>query len=181
MTTPGQSPHRSPRIIKRSGTLAAHTLLSLARQREGLDPDRCRLVIEHLDTHAHLRGAIQRALAPLQLNELQFGVLLVLFSLEPDSVAAADLAIHVGVSRPAMVETLERLGTQQLVERTRAALDRRVVLVRLTDAGRALIEPAALRVLHALHTLTRFIDAGTRDALLNGYALLQEGAATFET
>lgn len=180
MTTSGQSLHHAPRIIKRSGTLAAHTLLSLARQREGLDPDRCRLVIEHLDTYGHLRGAIQRTLAPLHLNELQFGVLLVLFSLEPESVASADLAVHVGVSRPAIAEALDRLSARKFVERTRAAPDRRVILVHLTDAGRALIEPAALQVLQALHTLTRFVDASAREALLSGYALLQEGAATFE-
>lgn len=158
-----------------------HTLLSMARQREGFDAERCRLVIEHVDTHVLLRSAVQRTLASLQLTELQFGVLLVLFSLGPEPVGSADLAVHTGVSRPAVTEALERLGAQKLVARTRAPADRRVMHVQLTDAGRALIEPAALKILQVLHTVTRFVDAPAREALLNGYALLQEGAAAFET
>ncbi|HLP26214.1 MAG TPA: hypothetical protein VK477_11080, partial [Acidobacteriota bacterium] len=78
-------------------------------------------------------------------------------------------------------DALERLRAQKLIMRTRAEADRRIALVQLTDAGRALVEPAALKVLQVLHTATRFVDAHAREALLNGYALLQEGAATFET
>lgn len=180
MTT-SDSPRHPSRPLKRSGTLAVHTLLSLARQRVGFDAERCRLVIEHLDTSALLRSAVHQALEPLRLSELQLGVLLVLFSLEPAPAGAADLALHAGVSRAAIAEALDHLSARKLVARARGPHDRRTVLVRLTASGRALVEPAALRLVRLLHELTRFVDTRARDALLSGYALLQEGAVTLET
>lgn len=163
--------------MKRTQSLAAHALIAIARQRAGFDAERCRLVLEHFDTSAMLHAAIHRTLAPHRLSELQFGVLVVLFSLEPDPIGAADLAVHTAVSRSAITEALDNLEAQKLVTRTRDTHDRRVISVRLSATGRALVEPAALDFLRTVQAVTRFLDDSARQQVLAGYARLQEGAA----
>lgn len=164
--------------MKRIQSLAAHALIAIARQRADFDAERCRLVLEHFDTSAMLHAAIHHTLAPHRLSELQFGVLVVLFSLEPDPIAAADLAVHTAVSRAAITEALDHLEAQKLVTRMRDPHDRRVIHARLSAAGRSLAEPAALEFLRTVQTVTRFLDGSARRNVLAAYALLQEGATT---
>jgi len=167
--------------MKRTETLAAHALIAIARQREGFDAERCRLVLEHLDTGTMLHTAIHQALAPHRLSELQFGVLIVLFSLDPDPIGSADLAVHTAVSRSAITDALDHLEERKLVTRTRDSVDRRVIYVRLTNEGRALVEPATLSFLRIVQNVTRLLDATVRQHVLAGCALLQEGATTAQT
>lgn len=164
--------------MKRTESLAAHALIAIARQREGFDAERCQLVLAHLDTSTMLHTAIHQALAPHRLSELQFGVLLVLFSLDPDPIGSADLAVHTAVSRSAITDALDHLEARKLVTRTRDHTDRRVIYVRLTAEGRALVEPATLDVLRVVQSVTRFLDTAVRQNVLAGCALLQEGATT---
>lgn len=167
--------------MKRTESLAAHALIAIARQREGFDAERCRLVLEHLDTSVMLHTAIHQALAPHKLSELQFGVLVVLFSLDPDPIGSADLAVHTAVSRSAITDALDHLEERKLVTRTRDSADRRMIYVRLTSEGRALVEPATLGFLRIVQSVTRFLDASVRQHVLAGCALLQEGAATTQS
>ncbi len=167
--------------MKKVDTLAAHSLLSIARQREGFDADCCRLVLEHMDTTSALQAALHKTLGNYQLSDLQFAVLMVLFTLDPEPLGAAELAIHTGVSRSAMTEALDHLEARELVSRTRDNGDRRIISVRLLDAGRTLIEPATLHLLRTLTGITRFVTPEARDHLRGGYALLQEGSAGFQT
>lgn len=165
--------------MKRIESLAAHALIAIARQREGFDAERCRLVFEHLDTSTMLHAAIHQTLAPHHLSELQFGVLVVLFSLDPELISSADLAAHTAVSRSAITEALDNLEMQKLVIRTRDTHDRRVIHVRLSAAGRALVEPATLGFLRTVQTVTRYLDDSVSPKMLAGYARLQQGAANF--
>lgn len=167
--------------MKRIDSLAAHAVIAIARQRPGFDAERCRLVIEHRDTSAMLHAAIHKALSPHRLSELQFGVLVVLFSLDPEPISAADLAVHTAVSRSAITEALDHLEEQKLIARTRDTRDRRVIYVRLSTAGRALAEPATLGFLHTVQAATRFLNDSSRRSVLAGYALLQKGAASLST
>lgn len=164
--------------MKRTECLAAHALLAIAHQREGFDSERCRLVLEHLDTSAMLHAAIHQSLAPHHLSSLQFGVLVVLFSLDPDPIGSADLAVHTAVSRSAITEAVDHLEARKLVTRTRDQVDRRVIYVRLTTEGRKLVEPATQDFLRAVQSITRFLDSAVRQNVLAGCALLQEGATT---
>lgn len=162
--------------MRRSDSLAIVALLNAARQRQGKDAELCRLIFEHLDTTTALHSALQQALAPFHLSELQFGALMVLHTLDPEPISAADLAYHTAVSRSAMTEALDHLERQQLVTRTRDEHDRRIVRIALTDSGRATAEPATRAFLGSLTGITRYIDSATRSSLLGGYALLQAGA-----
>lgn len=167
--------------MKKVDTLAAHSLLSIARQREGFNAECCRLVLEHMDTTNALQTAIHKALSAYQLSELQFAVLMVLFTLDPEPLGAAEIAMHTGASRSAMTEALDHLEGRALVSRTRETHDRRIFSVRLLAAGRELIEPATLDLLRTLTGITRFVTPEARDSLRGGYALLQEGSAGFQT
>lgn len=164
--------------MKRTECLAAHALLTIARQRDGFDAERCRLVLEYLDTSAMLRAAIHRALAPHKLSESQFSVLVVLFSLDPDPIGSADLAIHTAVTRSAITDALDHLEEKGFITRARDNFDRRVIYVRLTAEGRALVEPATQGVLRVVQSITRLLDTTIRQHVLAGCALLQEGATT---
>jgi DNA-binding MarR family transcriptional regulator len=167
--------------MKRIDSLAAHALIAIARQRAGFDAERCRIVIEHLDTSAMLHAAIHKTLSHHRLSELQFAVLIVLFSLAPDPISSADLAVHAAVSRSAITEALDHLEGRKLIVRTRDTRDRRVIYVRLSATGRTLVEPATLGFLRTVETVTRFLDDSCRRNVLAGYARLQEGAATLPT
>lgn len=57
-------------------------------------------------------------------------------------VAPSELAREVSLSQATMTGIIDRLAARQLVTRERSTQDRRRVTVRLTDAGRALIEQA---------------------------------------
>lgn len=167
--------------MKRSDCLAARTLLNVARQRPGHDAEHCRLVFEHLDTTTLLHAAIQHTLGHYHLSELQFGVLVVLFSVDPEPVTSADLATHTAVTRSSITEAIDHLEAQQLVTRVREPRDRRIIRVKLTAQGLAMAEPITQAFLHTLAEATRFIDAPTRTQLLGGYALLQAGALSDAT
>ena len=162
--------------MKRSNCLASQALLTAARQRPEHDAEHCRLVLEHLDTTAVLHTAIHRTLGHYHLSELQFGVLISLFALDPEPVTSADLAIYTAVSRSAITEALDHSEEQQLVVRVRDERDRRIIRVQLTGQGQAMAEPVSEAILHTLTGATRYINNPTH--LLGGYALLQAGAGS---
>lgn len=164
--------------MKRSDCLAAQTLLNVARQRPGASAEHCRLVLEHMDTTEVLYSAIHQSLGRHHLSMLQFGVLLVLFSFDPEPVTSADLATYTAVSRSALTEALDHLETKRLVTRTRCDLDRRIIRLQITEAGRAMADPAIQDLLSTLSDSTRFIDPATLAQLFTGYALLQGGASS---
>ncbi|MEQ9496392.1 MAG: MarR family transcriptional regulator [Deltaproteobacteria bacterium] len=59
-----------------------------------------------------------------------------------EEAAPSEIAREVSLSQATMTGIIDRLAARQLVTRERTSKDRRRVTVRLTDAGRALIEQA---------------------------------------
>lgn len=166
-----------PLPLKRSECLACRTLVSVARQRKGLDAARCQLVFEHLDTALTVQVALQRTLAEYRLSDLQFGVLVALFALDPEPVTPADLADYTAVSRAAITDALVRLEALALVSRTRGEHDRRVYHLHLTDQGRSTVDAALVRYLSAVGDLARYIEPEAQQDLITAYRRLQRGAA----
>ncbi len=70
----------------------------------------------------------------------------------------SELAKEISLSQATITGIIDRLASRQLVTRERTSKDRRLVTVRLTDAGRALIEqapsPLQERFLEKLQALT---------------------------
>jgi DNA-binding MarR family transcriptional regulator len=83
-----------------------------------------------------LRG--RDAHRPGELSHAQYQVLFELF--RQDELSAGELAAVADLSPGSMTEMLDRLADAGLVERTRSKTDRRVVVCRLTDAGRTRVE-----------------------------------------
>lgn len=177
VTSPGDTPRARPLPPKRSECLAVRTLVSVARQRKGLDPARCHLVFEHLDAALSIQTALHRTLSAYRLSDLQFGVLVALFALDPEPVTPADLADYTAVSRAAITDALLRLETLQLVSRARDATDRRVFHLNLTPRGRTTVDEALVRYLSAVGHLARHIEPATQPELLTAYHRLERGAA----
>lgn len=87
-------------------------------------------------SHRKLAGAL---LHDLGLAAGQQFVLMLLWDESPQ--AQADLTRQLMIEPPTAAKMLARLERAGFVARERSATDRRVVLVSLTDAGRALQEP----------------------------------------
>ena len=79
--------------------------------------------------------------APGHLGRTEFGVLMALQSdgCTNDGVRITDLVKRLESSPPTMTQTTTSLARLGLVERVADTQDRRVVRIRLTDAGRTLI------------------------------------------
>ena len=163
--------------LNRSECLACRTLVAVARQRKGLDAARCNLVFEHLNTSYALQSALRRVLADYHLSDLQFGVLVALFTLDPEPLAPADLADYNAVSRAAITEALVRLEFLKLVARNRDDSDRRIFHLRLTSAGRTTINEALVTYLQAVGDIARHVQPAAVSVLLTAYTQLQQGAA----
>lgn len=107
-----------------------------------LDPSR----LQHLVGYAASRASIElkkqfaRHLGPLELKAVEFSIL-VLVAANSD-VNQKQLGDALDVSAPNMAVTLDRMVERGWVERVRSTVDRRAMLIRLTEAGRALVQRA---------------------------------------
>jgi MarR family transcriptional regulator, multiple antibiotic resistance protein MarR len=106
---------------------------------------------------ARLIAAIDTELADMGITWAQWGILLKIAN--GMSSTAADLCRNAGCDTGSMTRMLDRLEEKGLIRRERSAQDRRVVLLRLTEAGKALypkLPPVAVKVLnHHLRGFTR--------------------------
>jgi DNA-binding MarR family transcriptional regulator len=114
--------------------------------------------------HRRLAGSL---LKDVGLAAGQEFVLMLLWGESPQ--AQADLTRRLSVEPPTTAKALARLETLGLVSRERKTSDRRVVLVSLTDRGRALEAPV-LEAWEALEELTTAVL--TRDEQLQLRTLL---------
>ncbi len=72
---------------------------------------------------------------------------------------ATQLALFLGVSKPAVTQIIDAMIQEQLVTRRRAGTDRREVELRLTPAGRGLIQRIRNRQRHYLRNALRGLPA----------------------
>jgi DNA-binding MarR family transcriptional regulator len=126
-------------------------------------------------------SAIVRAyrplLAELGLTYPQYIVLMALW--EREDVNVGDLADRLGLPPSGITPVLDRLESAGLLLRRRGTEDRRLVVVALTDAGRALEEPAA-RAQHHVRCQTLLSPdalAGLREELHDLVEVMSEDAA----
>lgn len=98
------------------------------------------------------------------ITPVQYGLLTVL-STHPDSDQVA-LAHSLGIDRTNVADVLRRLEQRGLVQRTPSAVDRRMVLARLTRDGERLVESMHPAMARAQERLMRVLDEGEREAFL---------------
>lgn len=117
-------------------TLPFQRLLSIARQSGIVEPSRCAVTIGLLSTSRVVRHGLQRMMKPLGLSEARFFSLVTLYVLDPAPSTPANLAYHVEVTRAAMTDTLDQMQKLGWIQRQRLTVDRRVIHIHLTAAGR---------------------------------------------
>lgn len=105
-----------------------------------------------------LQGRDAAALLPVKLGPPSYAVLAALRRAgEPFELTPTELRHAVGLTSGAMTNRIDRLERARLVKRHRLSTgDRRSILIRLTDAGRAMIDQATpLRFAAAEKALSR--------------------------
>ena len=104
-----------------------------------------------------------------------FGVLEALLHKGPLTVK--ELGAKVMLTSGSMTAALDRLGRRGLVERKEDEVDRRVRVVRLTEAGTDLIRQAFKEHKHAMEEAVAAIEEADREALILSLRRLGLGAA----
>lgn len=155
-----------------SASFAVQALISIAERRKGIDAARSRLALLHAETATLLHGSLRRALSRRGLSDLQFAVLVILFSTEPEPLAASVLAEHAAVSRASITEALDKLEARHFVRRTRDDADRRVTYVRITAPGQDMVDVAVNDYLHAAADAARLVRPAEQRTLFAAYLQL---------
>jgi DNA-binding MarR family transcriptional regulator len=158
-----------------SASFAVQALISIADRRKGIDAARSRLALLHAETATLLHGSLRRALARRGLSDLQFAILVILFSTEPEPLAASVLAEHAAVSRASVTEALDKLEARHFVSRIRDDVDRRVMYVRITPTGQDMVDVAVNDYLHAAAEAARLVRPAEQRALFAAYLQLLRG------
>jgi DNA-binding MarR family transcriptional regulator len=86
-----------------------------------------------------LRRAAKQELSPLALTWAQARVLRLVYE-SPDALRMADIACRLEIVARSATTMVDALASAELVTRAGDPVDRRSVLVRLTPAGRTLVE-----------------------------------------
>lgn len=114
-----------------------------SRERPDQDAAALAVVSRLLMLYKHLEQGADRALAPLKLTLWQLDVLAVLRrSGSPYALSPTQLMQAVTLSSGAMTNRIDRLERAGWVERLPDPADRRGVLIRLTPAGKELVDRA---------------------------------------
>jgi DNA-binding MarR family transcriptional regulator len=91
---------------------------------------------------------------------------------EPYELGPTELLAHTMITSGAMTNRIDRLVDRRLVERHHAVGDRRRVVVRLTDAGRQLVDRVAEDHYRFEEQLLSTIDPRTRQSLTDALRLI---------
>lgn len=153
------------------------TLINIAERRSGIDSIGCRLALLHFETSTLLHRSLYGALARHGLTDVQFAVLVVLFSTEPDAIAASVLTEHAGVSASAAGKAFESLEALKLVRRIRDKNLRHPLCVQITDEGQDAVDAALRDYLQVAEAIASHIRPSAQRAMLSGYIDLLRGLA----
>lgn len=118
-------------------------LLEAAKEFPDLNPSACEAFLHLLRTGDESARVMEANLARHNITQGRFGVLMILMNrcgADASTLGPAELADAAGVSRATMTGLIDTLERDELVTREPDTVDRRMMLVRLTLKGRALLE-----------------------------------------
>jgi DNA-binding MarR family transcriptional regulator len=114
-------------------------------------------------------NVLARHLAPIGLTPQQF---FVLYALDTEQMALSVLSDSVGSDRSTISEMVSRLTEAGLLDKQDGPLDRRVRVIRLTRAGRALLNRAKPLAIEAEKQVVEMIPASQRKQFLACLAMV---------
>jgi DNA-binding MarR family transcriptional regulator len=90
-------------------------------------------------TASVLDQAVSEALKPYGLSSTQYNALRILRGAGAAGLACQEIGERMVTRDPDVTRLVDRLEARKLIERTRSPRDRRVVMVRISDAGKRLL------------------------------------------
>lgn len=97
-------------------------------------------VISLLKTVDYINRISSDTMEPFGITSQQYNILRILRGAAPDGLPTLELADRMLVRSPGVTRLIDRLAKKQLVSRERSEKDRRVVLCKITDKGKELLE-----------------------------------------
>jgi len=119
--------------------MAARSLQEEIKKKEPFDQPEEEAGLNLLRTVDAIRAPTERLFAEHGLSDSQYNVLRILRGHGGDGIPCSEIGEQMISRMPDVTRLVDRLEQSKLVERARTASDRRVVLVKLTDPGRALL------------------------------------------
>lgn len=116
---------------------------------------------------------------PPRLSTLQLRALLAVGG--SPRINLTRLAEEVGATAPAASRLCDRLEAAGLLRRERAFMDRREIVLSLTQHGREVIELLAERRCRAVYEVLKHVPAEQREELLNGLRAFTQAADSATT
>jgi len=98
------------------------------------------LFLEIQRTADVLMRGLEELLKPFGLTQTQYNVLRILRGAVPDGLTCRDVSNRMVTRDPDITRLLDRLESRQLIARNRGETDRRVIRVRITEAGLGLLD-----------------------------------------
>ncbi len=157
-------------------TMPFRAILAIAGQRQNVDAERCRVVLELMATAVSVRNVFRNELGTASLSELDFATLVTLYAVFPGRTTLANVAAQTGSTRPSMTEAADRLEARSLLRRERDTDDRRVVFVRLTDSGRSVTEQSLDRMVEKAVRISRGLNGRANSAVVEACRRLGDAA-----
>lgn len=145
--------------------------LTFVTEELGADLDAL-LVFSILRTHSYLSPLCDAALRGRHITGAQFNAMLLLRSAGKAGLKMGELGERLVVTKSNVTGLIDRMERQGLAERAGAS-DRRATVVRLTKAGRALLDRAAPRHAEQLSELTACLSAGEKRTLIRLHSKLR--------
>lgn len=145
------------------------------RQRKPFESPEAEAFLNVLRTAAVLTSGLAEVLRPHDLSQPQYNVLRILRGAGAAGLPSMEVGVRMVGRDPDVTRLLDRLETRGLVARARDAADRRVVLARITDEGRRVVDAldAPVRAMHRrqlghltpddLHALSDLLEAARHE------------------
>jgi DNA-binding MarR family transcriptional regulator len=95
--------------------------------------------INLLQTHRHVLSGLNDLLKGYNLSEPQYNVLRILRGAGPEGLPCQRISERMVTRVPDVTRLIDRLASSGLVTRRRSSADRRIVTVRVTEGGLALL------------------------------------------
>ena len=96
--------------------------------------------LDLLRVHERLSGEFTTLFRAYRLSQASYNVLRILRGARPEPLGCGEIAARTVTRVPDITRLVDRLGARSLVARERGESDRRVVLIRITDKGLALLK-----------------------------------------
>lgn len=144
-------------------------LLEAATQFPDLDPTAVEAYLHLLRTSDSVSLVSDKVFADQSLSRGRFSVLMILSQcaeMDTDPKSPTEIADAIGVTRATMTGLIDTLERDGLVERTPDAADRRMMKLKLTPAGLALLRNFLPGYFRCISSLLRPLDHDERKTLV---------------